>query len=133
MLERSHSRNSPLRLSPVFSLVNKTALVTGSGSGIGAAIAEVFAEAGAQVFVADRDEAGARRTVAAIAAAGGSAQAFKLDITSEAEIAAARASIGGPLDILVNNAGVGAIGTILKTSTAELNRLIGVNVTGTFL
>lgn len=71
--------------------------------------------------------------MAKITAAGGSAQALRLDIANEAEITAARAAIGAPLDILVNNAGVGSIGTILQTSTADLNRLIGVNVTGTFL
>ena len=117
----------------MFSLDTKIALVTGGGSGIGAAIAETFAQAGARVFVADRDEAGAQRTAAAIVAAGGTARALRLDIANEDEIAAAQAAIGGPLDILVNNAGVGSIGTILKTSLADLNRLIGVNVTGTFL
>lgn len=117
----------------MFSLDKKIALVTGGGSGIGAAIAETFARSGARVFVADRDEPGAQKTVAAIVAAGGTAQALKLDIANEAEIAAARDAIGAPLDVLVNNAGVGSIGTILKTSLADLNRLIGVNVTGTFL
>ena len=117
----------------MFSLIDKVALVTGAGSGIGAAIAEAFATAGAHVFVADRDEAGAQATSARIGAAGGKAQALKLDITSDADIAATRAAIGKPLDILVNNAGVGAVGTILTTSTADLHRLLEVNVTGTFL
>jgi NAD(P)-dependent dehydrogenase (short-subunit alcohol dehydrogenase family) len=117
----------------MFSLSNKTALVTGAGSGIGAAIAETLAKAGGRVFVADRNEAGARDTVARISAEGGTATALKLDITLEADISAAQAAIGEPLDILVNNAGVGAVGTILQTSPAELDRMIGVNVTGTFL
>lgn len=117
----------------MFSLAQKIALVTGAGSGIGASIAETFARAGARVFVADRDEAGARATTQKISAAGGIASALQLDITSEAEIATAVAAVGGPLDILVNNAGVGAVGTILQTPPAELTRLIGVNVTGTYL
>lgn len=117
----------------MFSLANKTALVTGAGSGIGAAIAEALAQAGARVFVADRDEPGTQRTILKIAAAGGVAQALKLDITSEADIASAQAAIAGPLDILVNNAGVGSVGTILQTSLADLNRLMSVNVNGTFL
>ena len=117
----------------MFSLAKKIALVTGAGSGIGAAIAETFAQAGARVFVADRDEAGMQRTCEKIAASGGAAHALKLDITNESEIAAAQAAVGAPLDILVNNAGVGCVGTILKTSLAEMNRLIGVNVNGTFL
>ena len=117
----------------MFSLANKTALVTGAGSGIGAAIAETFAKAGARVFVADRNEAGTNDVVARISAGGGLAHALKLDITFEADITAAQIAIAGPLDILVNNAGVGAVGTILQTTPAELNRLIAVNVTGTFL
>ena len=117
----------------MFSLANKVALVTGAGSGIGAAIAEALAQAGARVFVADRDEAGTQRVSQKIVAAGGAAQAVKLDITSETDIAAVQALIGGPLDILVNNAGVGSIGTILKTTPSDLNRLFSVNVNGTFL
>ena len=117
----------------MFSLAKKIALVTGAGSGIGAAIAETFAQAGARVFVADRDEAGMQRTCEKIAASGGAAHALKLDITNESEIAAAHEAVAEPLDILVNNAGVGCVGTILKTSLAEMNRLIGVNVNGTFL
>lgn len=117
----------------MFSLTNKTALVTGGGSGIGASIAETFAQAGAKVFVADRDLDGAQKTSAKIAAAGGAAQALRLDITSEGDIAAAQALIGVPLDLLVNNAGIGCIGTILQTSLADMNRLIAVNMNGTFL
>ncbi|MEO5959166.1 MAG: SDR family NAD(P)-dependent oxidoreductase, partial [Opitutaceae bacterium] len=117
----------------MFSLEKKTALVTGAGSGIGAAIAEAFARAGARVFIADRDEAGAQRICRRISDGSGVAEALKLDITKEEEIAAAQIAIGGPIDILVNNAGVGCIGSILQTSLAELNRLMGVNVNGTFL
>jgi 2-keto-3-deoxy-L-fuconate dehydrogenase len=117
----------------MFSLQDKVALVTGAGSGIGAAIAETFATAGAKVFVADRDAAAAERTAAAIVATGGRAKSLGMDITNEAAIAQAKAAIGGPLDVLVNNAGVGAVGTILTTSTADLQRLFDVNVKGTFL
>src|SRR5689334_7399838 len=108
----------------MFSLENKIALVTGAGSGIGASIAETFARAGAKVFVADRDEAAARKTTANIADAGGAAQALRLDITSESDITAAQLTIGTPLDLLVNNAGIGCIGTILQTALADMNRLI---------
>jgi 2-keto-3-deoxy-L-fuconate dehydrogenase len=117
----------------MFSLAQKTCLVTGAGSGIGAAIAETLAQAGARVFVADRDEVGTQRTTGKIVAAGGTAQPLKLDITSEGDIAAAQAAIGAPLDVLVNNAGVGCVGTILQTGIADMNRLMGVNVNGTFL
>ena len=117
----------------MFSLKDKIALVTGAGSGIGAAIAETFAKAGAHVFVADRDEPAAQATARRITDSNGSATPLKLDISNDDEVAAAHAAIGRPLDILVNNAGVGTVGTILQTSPAELNRLINVNVTGTFL
>lgn len=117
----------------MFSLTGKIALVTGAGSGIGAAIAEIYAKAGAHVFVADLNQASATATASKIIDAGGTAQPLKLDIANETDVTAARMSIARPLDILVNNAGVGAVGTILQTSPVELNRLIAVNVTGTYL
>ena len=80
----------------MFSLKNKITLVTGAGSGIGAAIAETFAQAGATVFATDRDEKGGAATTARINAAGGKARFLKLDITNEADIAAAVAAVGGP-------------------------------------
>ncbi|HEX2855248.1 MAG TPA: SDR family NAD(P)-dependent oxidoreductase [Opitutaceae bacterium] len=116
----------------MFSLKNKTALVTGAGSGIGAAIAEVLAEAGARVFATDADEKAAAATADRINAAGHTARSLRLDITREADIAAAVAA-AGPLDVLVNNAGVGCVGTILQTTPSEFDRLMGVNVRGTFL
>ncbi len=117
----------------MFRLDQKNTLVTGAGSGIGAAIAEIFAQAGAQVLVTDVDHSAAGATVARIAAAGGNARALKLDIVNETEIAAAVTAAGGPLDVLVNNAGIGCIGTIVQTAPADFDRLMNVNVRGTFL
>ena len=116
----------------MFRLDRKLALVTGAGSGIGAAIAEVFADAGAHVLVTDVDPATAAATASRITAAGGNARSFKLDLTNPADITAAVATANAPLDILVNNAGVGCVGTILQTTHAEFERLLNVNVRGTF-
>jgi NAD(P)-dependent dehydrogenase (short-subunit alcohol dehydrogenase family) len=114
-----------------FDLSGKTALVTGAGSGIGAAIAEALARAGARVFASDRDERTASETASRINAAGGQAEALRLDVTSEADCAAAAQRIGR-LDILVNNAGIGHVGTALTTKGEDLDRLYAVNVRGVF-
>ena len=119
----------------MFSLAGKHALVTGAGSGIGAAIAETFAQAGAEVVVTDRDAPSARATTERILAAGGRARAQVLDVTDEVachRLAAEVQAADGRLDVLVNNAGVGHVGTLLQTSGADLDRLYSVNVRGVF-
>ena len=119
----------------MFSLANKSALVTGAGSGIGASIAETFAHAGARVFVTDRDETSGRATLARIVAAGGRGGFFRLDISDEAqcaEVAHAVLAAAGQLDVLVNNAGIGHVGTMANTTAADLDRLHAVNTRGTF-
>ena len=110
----------------MFSLKNKTALVTGAASGIGAALAEAFVQAGATVWVADRNEVAGRAEAERI---GGTFLA--LDVASEAECAKA-AEIVGALDILANVAGIGHVGTLLNTAAADLDRLHAVNVRGVF-
>jgi 2-keto-3-deoxy-L-fuconate dehydrogenase len=114
-----------------FQLTKKTALVTGAGSGIGAAIADTFARAQAHVFVTDIDLAAAKATAARIADAGGSAVALQLDVTDEGGCEAITATTG-IVDILVNNAGVGHVGTALQTEGTDLDRLYGINVRGIF-
>jgi len=119
----------------MFSLQNKVSLVTGAGSGIGAAIAETFAKAGAYVFVTDRDEAGGKQTVQRITEAKGQADYLSLDVTKESDCAAVAKVVGqrfGRLDVLVNNAGIGHVGTMVTTSGADLDRMYGVNVRGVF-
>ncbi|MBP6506497.1 MAG: glucose 1-dehydrogenase [Opitutaceae bacterium] len=115
----------------MFDLTNKRALVTGAGSGIGRAIAQRFAAAGAKVIVADLDEQGGRETVALITAQAGTAEFVALDVADE-NAAPALAARFDPLDILVNNAGIGHVGTILQTTAADLDRLYRVNVRGVF-
>ena len=119
----------------MFDLSGKTALVTGAASGIGAAIADTFAHAGARVFVSDLDEAGARATAGRIVHAGGAAEPLALDVRDEdacRRVAARVGQIAGPLDVLVNNAGIGHVGTLAGTDGADLDRLYAVNVRGVF-
>jgi len=114
-----------------FDLNAKVALVTGAGSGIGAAIAETYARAHARVFVTDSDEKAGRDTLARIRAAQGEAEFLRLDVTSEADCLNAAEHVER-LDILVNNAGIGHVGTLLTTGGADLDRLYTVNVRGVF-
>jgi 2-keto-3-deoxy-L-fuconate dehydrogenase len=119
----------------MFSLNNKITLVTGAGSGIGAAIAEAFAKAGAHVFVADRDAHGGHATVEKIKTTKASAEFIALDVTSEADCDRVRQTVHsafGRLDVLVNNAGIGHVGTLLQTNGADLDRMYSVNVRGVF-
>lgn len=115
----------------MFDLSGKVALVTGAGSGIGRAIAQRFAQAGAKVFVVDLNETAGRETVVLIAGAGGVAEFQQLDVADETEVTRV-ATATGPVDILVNNAGIGHVGTIMQTNADDLDRLYRVNVRGVF-
>src|SRR3984957_16694478 len=110
----------------VFSLKNKTALVTGAASGIGAAIAETFAQAGATVWIADRNEADGKAIAGRI---GG--KFIPLDVTSEAACTEAAQAVGA-LDILANVAGPGHVGSLSPAPPADLDKLYAVNVRGVF-
>ncbi|MGE0223116.1 MAG: glucose 1-dehydrogenase [Acetobacteraceae bacterium] len=114
-------------------LAGKVAIVTGAASGMGAAIARVFAREGAKVVVADvLDEEGAK-----VAAEIGAAACFeRLDVTDEAgweAVIAATLSRFGKLDILVNNAGISGNSTADLYSTEAWHRIISINATGVFL
>lgn len=112
-------------------LQGRRVLITGAGSGIGLATAQLFAAEGAQLALLDRDGASARR---AAATTGGSA--FEIDVTDEAEVervvAAAAAAMTG-LDGVVNSAGIMCSDKLAETSLETWNRVIAVNLTGTFL
>lgn len=110
----------------MFNLKNKTALITGGASGIGAAVAELFAKARAKVWIADCDAANG----AAVAAWFGG-HFLAVDVANEEQCALAAQSTGA-LDVLVNVAGIGHVGTLLNTVAADLDRLHAVNVRGIF-
>ena len=119
----------------MFDLSQKIAVITGAGSGIGAAIAVLFARQGARVVALDLNES-AEATAAAIAAAGGDATARRCDVAKPDDVAGtfrALAAEFGRLDILVNNAGIAHVGTIEQTTADDLDRLYAVNVRGVFL
>jgi NAD(P)-dependent dehydrogenase (short-subunit alcohol dehydrogenase family) len=113
-------------------LTGRHALITGGGTGIGAAIARTLAGAGASVSVAGRRAA----PLQAVAAELPGAKAFVADVTSEADteamVAAARA-VHGPIDILIANAGAAESAPAPKIDLAHWQRMLAVNLTGAFL
>jgi 2-keto-3-deoxy-L-fuconate dehydrogenase len=115
----------------MFTLQNKSAVITGGGSGIGRAIALLFAKQGAAVHIIELNETAAADVVAEIQTTGGTATAHACNIASQQEVAAAFSKIG-KVDILVNNAGVAHIGTAENTGEADFDRVYNVNVKGAY-
>jgi len=117
-------------------LAGRVALVTGGGSGIGRATAELFAEQGAAVVVVDVNSSG-EETVAAISAAGGEAMFVRADVSVEADVQAAvhaADSVYGKLDAAFNNAGVGAgRSPFEELEAAAWDGLMAVNLRGVWL
>lgn len=111
----------------------KTIVITGAGRGIGQATARRFAAAGGEVAVFDRDSKAAEQTSTDIVKDGGTARAYGCDITDragvEAAVAATEADLG-PIDVLVNNAGWDVFRPFLKTTPADWERLIAINLVG---
>ncbi|MBV1895081.1 MAG: glucose 1-dehydrogenase [Rhodobacteraceae bacterium] len=117
-------------------LQNKTALISGAASGMGAAEARLFAEQGAQVIVADVDGDGAQSVVQDITDAGGSAIAVHLDVADAAswDKAITRGvKAFGDIDILVNNAGILIMKPVQDTTEEEWDRIFSINAKGVFL
>ncbi|HEY4357537.1 MAG TPA: 3-oxoacyl-[acyl-carrier-protein] reductase [Acidobacteriaceae bacterium] len=117
-------------------LNGKIALVTGASQGIGRGCALELAKAGATVALAARSVDKLEAAVAEIAAAGGQAKAFALDLASEESIkACAKAVLAefGKVDVLVNNAGITKDGLALRMKLADFEDVLRTNLTGSFL
>jgi NAD(P)-dependent dehydrogenase (short-subunit alcohol dehydrogenase family) len=117
-------------------LEGKVAIVTGGGSGIGRATAELFAREGARVLVVDYKADIGQEAVQAILDAGGEAIFVEVDVSDSAQVQTmvqtALDTYGG-IDILFNNAGVLLFGSILDTDEKDWNWLMSINLTGTYL
>ena len=119
----------------MFELKDKTAIITGGGSGIGKAIAKLFARQKAEVHILDFDKRGAEETIDEITLEGSMAQTVQCDVSNQQqvkEIVERIAAKNKRIDILVNNAGVAHVGTIETTSEDDFSRLLNVNVKGVY-
>ena len=117
-------------------LGERVAIVTGAGQGIGEAIARRFAEEGAVIVAAHRDEAKGARLVEAIRSRGGDALYVRTDVTREPDVrllVETTAEHFGRVDVLCNNAGVGLLRSVVESTEEEYDYVMDVNVRGVFL
>ncbi|CAN5446070.1 hypothetical protein BH23BAC3_BH23BAC3_07610 [soil metagenome] len=119
----------------MFSLKNKTAVVTGGAKGIGKSIATVFARQGADVYIIDREEKEAGETVREITDDGGSARFYQADAVNQKNMTVLFNRIYDEkkrLNILINNAGISAISKLENTTENDFDRIYSVNVKGVY-
>jgi len=119
----------------MFSLQNKTAIVTGGGSGIGKAISLLFAQQGAAVFIFDADPKGSDEVVQEIKSAGRKADFFSCDVSQQQQVRTVVQAVlkeRGSVNILVNNAGVAHVGNAENTKEEDFIRLFNINVKGIY-
>jgi 3-hydroxybutyrate dehydrogenase len=117
-------------------LQDKVCIVTGAASGIGKAIALTYARAGGKVVIADLNKAAAQAAADEIAAAGGTAMAVAMDVTSEEQVDAAVAEVVGAwggVDVLVSNAGVQIVHPIEEFPFADWKKMLAIHLDGAFL
>ncbi len=115
----------------MFQLTNKTAVITGGGSGIGRAIATLFAKQGATVHIIELNEKAAEETVNHIHTEGGQAVSHACNVAIQSDVKAVFEKIGN-VHILVNNAGIAHIGNVENTPEADFDRIFAVNVKGVY-
>lgn len=120
----------------MFSLVGRSALVTGASGGIGSAVARAMSQAGADVTVSDVDLDAAEKIAAELMEAGGTARAVRLDVRdrdqADAAVRVAAEANGGRLTIVVNNAGVTAAAMFAKMTAEQFDLVLDVHLKGTF-
>ncbi|WP_291148362.1 SDR family NAD(P)-dependent oxidoreductase [Flavobacterium sp. UBA7680] len=115
----------------MFSLQSKKAVITGGGSGIGRAIAVLFAKQGAEVHIIDLSIESAQDAVDEIKNAGGNVFSHACNVSSQADVKATFEKIGS-INILINNAGIANVGKADTTSEADFDRVMDVNVKGVY-
>lgn len=115
----------------MFSLAGKIAVITGAGSGIGKAIAFLFAKQGAKVHIIEFNLEAAENVAIEIITNGGAAKAHQCDVSDQKAMALIFESIGA-FDILVNNAGIAHVGNVENTSAEDFERVFRVNVQGAY-
>ncbi|SDZ67514.1 short chain dehydrogenase, partial [Flavobacterium aquidurense] len=115
----------------MFSLKNKKAVITGGGSGIGRAIATLFAKQGAEVHIVDLTIESAKDALDEILKEGGTAFSHACNVASQEEVLATFEKIGN-INILINNAGIAHVGKVDTTPAADFDRVMEVNVKGVY-
>ena len=115
----------------MFSLKNKKAVITGGGSGIGRAIATLFAKQGAEVHIIDLTIESAQDTLNEILKAGGNAFSYACNVASQEEVTSTFDKIGN-INILINNAGIAHVGKVDTTPATDFDRVMEVNVKGVY-
>jgi 2-keto-3-deoxy-L-fuconate dehydrogenase len=119
----------------MFNLQQKTAVITGGGSGIGKAIATLFARQGASVYILELNQDSAHAAVNDIIAAGGKATALAVNVADQRQVKDVLTTVAqqaGRIDILVNSAGVSHIGRLDNTPEEDFDRVFQVNVKGVY-
>tara|TARA_R110000868_G_scaffold82268_1_gene232392 strand:+ start:13 stop:786 length:774 start_codon:yes stop_codon:yes gene_type:complete len=117
-----------------FSLKNKTAIVTGGGSGIGKAISKTLAAQGASIHIVELNVDHANTTKSEIEESGGLAKVHQCNVSKQEEVLKVVHTISekGPIHILINNAGIAHIGNVENTSESDFDRVYNVNVKGVY-